>query len=246
NTLKIQHIEGGNKRNTIPSYSRAVIDIDGNEEDFIERIKKIFSEVKAEYGSVEDEMTLEVKKVGFDDLEVINGEYSKKVIELILALPHGVLSMNQEVPGLVKTSTNLATVSQGDEEIEITMMTRSSSKSELLSNRDRIRVIAENFGAKVEENEAYPGWEPDTDSEILKISKEVFSKSHDDEPKVEAMHAGLETGIINQKYEEMDMISFGATLKGVHTPAEKVEIESVEKLWNLITKISEEFSNKRE
>ncbi|MFW5904239.1 MAG: hypothetical protein ACOCTK_02105, partial [Candidatus Saliniplasma sp.] len=148
------------------------------------------------------------------------------------------------VPGLVKTSTNLATLSTDDDELEITMMTRSSSKPEILAIRDRIRIIVESFGGYVEESVAYPGWEVDTDSEILKISKEMYKKIFGEEPNIGAMHAGLETRVISVKFEGMDMISFGPTLKDPHTTSEKVEIKSVEKLWRLVTSICEEHARK--
>lgn len=243
-SLKLKNIEGGSKRNTIPKESKAVIMINGQAQKLIDHMKKIFSEVEKEYNSVEEDMVLEIIPTEVNEGKVIKEKHSKKIAELLMSLPHGVLAMSQEVPDLVKTSTNLATISLNDDEVEINMMTRSSSEFDLLSARDRIRAVAENFGGEVEETEAYPGWEPDTDSDILKLSKEIYEKIFEDEPKVEAMHAGLETGIIGEKFEGMDMISFGATLEGAHTPSEKVEINSVEKLWNFITNIIEEFAER--
>ncbi|MGM0405704.1 MAG: beta-Ala-His dipeptidase, partial [Thermoplasmatota archaeon] len=244
--IMINHFDGGNKKNTIPMHSKMVLKIEGDSKETIKKIEEIFSEVKEEYSAVEEDLIIDIKSVDLDNGKIIKQEDSKKVLEVILALPHGVLSMNQEVPGLVKTSTNLATASIEGDEVAMTMMTRSSSLSEILATRDRIRIIAEKFGGTVEESTAYPGWRVDTNSEILKISNSVYEKSFGDEPKVGAMHAGLETRVISVKFEGMDMISFGATLKGVHTPEEKVEIESVEKLWRLVTSICEEYTRKME
>ncbi len=243
-SMKLKNIEGGSKRNTIPKESKAVVMINGQAQKLIDHMKKIFSEIEKEYSAVEEDMILEISPTEVGEGKVIKEEHSKKIAELLMSLPHGVLAMSQEVPDLVKTSTNLATISLTDDEVEINMMTRSSSEFDLLSTRDRIRAIAENFDGKVEETEAYPGWEPDMESDILKLSKEVYEEIFDDEPKVEAMHAGLETGIIGEKFEGMDMISFGATLEGAHTPSEKVKINSVEKLWNLVTYIIEEFADR--
>jgi len=243
-TIKLKDIKGGSKRNTIPKESKAIVSIDGEGKKLIEHMKKIFSEIEDEYSAVEDDMVLKITSTEADENMVIKEKHSKKIVDLLMALPHGVLAMSKEVPDLVKTSTNLATISLTDDEVEVNMMTRSSSEFDLLSTRDRIRVITENFGGEVEETEAYPGWEPDINSDILNLSKEVYGKNFDNEPKVEAMHAGLETGIIGEKFDGMDMISFGATLEGAHTPSEKVEINSVEKLWNLVTDIIEEFAER--
>ncbi|MFW6142081.1 MAG: aminoacyl-histidine dipeptidase [Candidatus Saliniplasma sp.] len=243
-SICLNHIEGGNKKNTIPMQSRAILKFENEPQQVIKHMRDVFSEVKKEYLAVDEEMKLEIEPFDLNKGKLIENGDSKKIIDLILALPHGVLSMNQEVPGLVKTSTNLATLSTDDDELKITMMTRSSSKPEILAIRDRIRIIAESLGGYVEESVAYPGWEVDTDSEILKISKEVYKKIFGEEPNIGAMHAGLETRVISVKFEGMDMISFGPTLKDPHTTSEKVEIKSVEKLWRLVTSICEEHARK--
>jgi len=243
-TLRLQDIEGGSKRNTIPKEASAVIEIDGQDREILEHIREVFEKIKDEYSAVEGGMTLDVKSIESEENRVLKEEYSKMICDLLVSLPHGVLVMSQEVPDLVKTSTNLATVSLDRDEVEITMMTRSSSHFDLLSTRKRIRTIAENFGGEVEESDAYPGWEPDIESDILKLSKDVYKETLGGDPVVEALHAGLETGIIGQKFEGMDMISFGATLEGAHTPSEKVKISTVEKLWTLVRDILKEFAEK--
>jgi len=243
-TLRLQDIEGGSKRNTIPKEARAVIEIDGRNSELLGYVREVFKKIKEEYSAVEDEMVLDVNPIVSENDSVLKEEYSKKISDLLISLPHGVLTMSQEVPDLVKTSTNLATISLKEEELEITMMTRSSSHFDLLSTRKRIRAIAENFGGEVEESDAYPGWKPDIESDILNLSKEVYKGTFGEDPVVEALHAGLETGLIGQKFEGMDMISFGATLEGAHTPSEKVKISTVEKLWTLVRDILKEFAEK--
>ena len=130
--------------------------------------------------------------------------------------------MNYDIPELVETSTNLATVAIKDGKAAISLSTRSSIKSSLQDLRDRIRATAELSGASVEEDEPYPGWKPNLESKILKLSKDIYKKMYNKEPKVEAIHAGLECGIIGEKFPGMDMISIGPTIKYPHSPEEQV------------------------
>ncbi|MFW6038492.1 MAG: aminoacyl-histidine dipeptidase, partial [Candidatus Saliniplasma sp.] len=242
--LSILDIEGGSKRNTIPKESKAVIRIDDQTEKVKEHIKDVFTKIKEECSAVEKDVRLDIHSYELNGEKQIKKEDSKKIVELIEALPNGVQSMSKEVPDLVKTSTNLATISLENDNFVITMMTRSSSEFELTATRDKIKITAERFGCEVEETEAYPGWQPNLGSDILQISKDTYKKNFGGEAKIEALHAGLETGIIGENFEDMDMISFGATLEGAHTPEEKVDIKSVENTWKLLTNICEEFATK--
>jgi dipeptidase D len=163
------------------------------------------------------------------------------ILHLLHALPHGVDKMSYDISDLVETSTNLATVKIKDSTVEILLSTRSSIMSALQDFRDRIHAIAVLAGAMVQEDEPYPGWKPNLDSKLLKKSKQLFQKMYDTEPKVEAIHAGLECGIIGEKYPGMDMISIGPTIKYPHSPEEQVHISTVDKFHHYILKILEEI-----
>ena len=142
--------------------------------------------------------------------------------------------MSYDISDLVETSTNLATVKITDNKIEILLSTRSSIMTALQDFRDRINAIATLAGAKVEEDEPYPGWKPNLDSKLLKQSKQLFKEMYGKEPKVEAIHAGLECGIIGEKYPGMDMVSVGPKIENPHSPDERVHIPSVKHFYELL------------
>jgi dipeptidase D len=147
--------------------------------------------------------------------------------------------MSYDIPDLVETSTNLASISINENFAIMNMSTRSSIKSALQDFRDRIHATAELSGANVEEDKPYPGWKPNLDSNILKISKKIFKEIYGNDPKVEAIHAGLECGIIGEKFPGMDMISIGPTIKYPHSPEEQVHVRTVDKTYKYVLKILE-------
>ncbi|MFP4185504.1 MAG: aminoacyl-histidine dipeptidase [Thermoplasmata archaeon] len=238
--FKIYGIQGGNKRNAIPREAKVIFGTKTKAEDKVkQKLMEIFSKIKNEYESVEENMQMTFEETDIEKSRGLSFAESKKVIDLIRALPHGVMFMSQEVPDLVRTSTNLAVVSLEEEGLNITMMTRSSSPSELKSIRDRIKTITKRFGGIVDEDEAYPGWEPQTDSDILRLAKKTYEDLTGEEPNIEALHAGLETALIGEKFEEMDMISMGATIENPHSTDERLEVDSVGKTWDMIVEILE-------
>ena len=151
---------------------------------------------------------------------------------------------SHDVPGLVETSNNLASVKCSGAKYTINSSTRSSIAEALEAQRERIEIMAKSYKSNVEQDEPYPGWAPNINSPILEITKNIYSKMLDGGPSVCAIHAGLECGIIGEKVNDMDMISFGPTIKGPHSPDERVEIESVDKFWNLLIKILEKLAEK--
>jgi dipeptidase D len=235
----ISEIKGGDKHNAIPRESYAKIVIDKNDKNgFISTLKKEEEKILWEIKPIDPGF-----KVNIEDIDGLKTTMIKdsqdKVLDLLHGLPHGVDKMNYDIPTLVDTSTNLATVAINDKNVAVGLSTRSSISSALQDFRDRIRAVAELSGAKVEEDEPYPGWKPNLDSEILKKSKKIFKDMFGKEPKVEAIHAGLECGIIGEKYPGMDMISIGPTLKYPHSPEEKVHIKTVEQTYEFVLKILE-------
>jgi len=165
----------------------------------------------------------------------------------LLALPHGVIAMSQDIPDLVETSTNLATIVMNDNTLRIDTSQRSSINSAKLYVVNNVKAVFELAGAQVKNSDGYPGWKPNLDSEILKVSKDVYKKLFNKEPEVKAIHAGLETGLLGDKNPGIDMISFGPTIVGAHSPDEKVNIETVGKFYELLRgilkRITEEGKN---
>ena len=182
-------------------------------------------------------------KLEVEDNEKLHTTLSKdsqsKLLNLLHGLPHGVDKMSYDIPNLVETSTNLASIAINENNAVIDLSTRSSIKSALQDFRDRICAVATLSGAKVTEETPYPGWKPNLDSKILALSKKIFRDMYGDEPKVEAIHAGLECGIVGEKFPGMDMISIGPTIKYPHSPEEQVHISTVDKFYKYVLKILE-------
>jgi dipeptidase D len=142
--------------------------------------------------------------------------------------------MSADIPGLVETSTNLAVITTGKKDVSIQTSQRSSVASEIVDVTQMVKDVFELAGATVTGSDGYPGWKPNLDSPILKNAVATYAKMYGKKPEVKAVHAGLECGIIGEKYPGMDMVSFGPTLEGVHSPDEKIYIDTVEKYWNFV------------
>ena len=169
--------------------------------------------------------------------KVLDGKSQSTLIDLLIALPHGVEAMNYDIEGLVETSNNLATIAMDETAAKIGTSTRSSIKTALQALRDRISAAARLAGAEVVENEPYPGWMPNVDSDLLKVFQGVHKEVFGEEPKTIAIHAGLECGIIGEKFPGMDMVSLGPTLEAVHSPEEKIYLDTVERFWDYLLEI---------
>jgi dipeptidase D len=169
--------------------------------------------------------------------KVIKKAQQKKLCQTISALPHGVIKMSAEISWLVETSTNVAVINTGKKTIALAKSQRSSVASELTEISQTVADIFTLGGAKVEQPDGYPGWKPNLDSPILQVAKSTYRSLYGKEPAVKAVHAGLECGIIGERFPGMDMVSFGPTLEGVHSPDEKIHIDTVEKFWNFLLAI---------
>ena len=235
----ITEIKGGDKHNAIPREAYAYVSIKKSDKNaFADELKKEAKDILEEIKPIDPKFTLDVT-----DIDNSNTRFSKTSQEMLLnlihGLPHGVEKMSYDIPGLVETSTNLATVAVKENTAVIGLSSRSSIKSALQDMRDRIRALGELSGGKVTEEAAYPGWKPDLNSNILKLAKKVHKDMFGKEPKVEAVHAGLECGIIGEKFPGMDMISIGPSINYMHSPEEQVSISSVEKFYKYVVKILE-------
>ena len=235
-------IEGGNKRNAIPREAWATVIIPEEQSGtFLQQVGEQFDAVKAEFEAVDPGITLSVEEVSTPQ-EVWTTDTTWNILRLLVALQHGVLAMSNDIPGLAETSTNLAVVRTERHELTVLLNTRSSVASALDWGRRKIRAIGFLAGARVEEPEGYPGWKPNLDSPLLHVVKSVHARLAGKEPHVEALHAGLECGLIGEMLPGMDMISFGPQIENPHSPDERVMIDSVGRFYDLLTEVLEELA----
>jgi dipeptidase D len=168
---------------------------------------------------------------------MIDKETQKNLLLALYAVPHGVTKMSPDIPGLTESSTNLATITTDDKVVTVVTSQRSSVASEIIDVVEMVHSVFNLAGAKTEKTDGYPGWKPNVNSEVLAVAKKTYEQLFNKDPEVKAIHAGLECGIISEKYPQMDMISFGPTMFGVHSPDEKMEINSIPKFWDFLTNI---------
>lgn len=233
--FQLADIEGGNKHNAIPreSFATAVL-AKSDEAAFKHALEGELSAIQAEFRPAEPGMEFEI--TGTDvPAEVWDASTTATALQLIGALPHGVLAMSYDIPDLVETSTNLATVAVKDGALAIGLSSRSSVASALTALRQRIRATAQLAGAEVVEGNGYPGWQPNLKSHVLEVLKEVHVRELGVEPEMKAIHAGLECGLIGEKVPGMDMASFGPQIEFPHSPDERVKIDSVERFYRVVT-----------
>ena len=239
----ITKLTGGSLRNAIPREAEAIILIKPEDELKMNKILNDFkSQLLNEYKKTDGGLDYVFKKSGENVKHVFSKYFKKKIINTLLALPHGVIAMSQDIPDLVETSTNLATVLMNDDILRIDTSQRSSIESAKLYIVNNVRAVFELAGGKIDTSDGYPGWKPNLDSEILKISKDVYKNLFNKEPEIKAIHAGLETGLLGDKNPGLDMISFGPTIIGAHSPDEKVNIETVGKFYELLKGILKQIA----
>ena len=223
--------EGGNLRNAIAREANAVVVVDQeNAKEMIEMVKKYNEDIRFEFRSSEPNLGVKIEEVERPK-EVIDPMTQEDLLNVLYAIPHGVLAMSREIPNFVETSTNLASVKMVDNCFVIATSQRSSIETAKEAACDRNEACLRLVGADVTHGDGYPGWVPNPQSKILKIAEQSYEKLFGKKPIVRAIHAGLECGLIGEKYKGMDMISFGPTLRGVHSPDEKLEIKTVEMCW---------------
>lgn len=237
--VRISSMEGGNKSNAIPREAEAFVYVPIKKlNDANAVVSQYDSIIKAEMATVEPDLSIVFEEVkGKKKGKVFRKSLQKKILQTLAALPHGVIKMSADIQGLVETSTNVAIIRSDAKKIVVTTSQRSSVASEIDEIVQTVASIFDLGGAEVEKTEGYPGWKPNMDSSILAVAKETYKDLYRKTPEVKAIHAGLECGIIGEKYPGMDMVSFGPTLEGVHSPDEKIYIDTVEKFWNFLTAI---------
>jgi dipeptidase D len=233
--IRLVTVSGGSKHNAIPRESFATIRVPKKSADDVKGYVEHYNEiVKAELASVEPTLVV-VCTESKSKAKVMDKTTAKNLIDSLYAVPNGVVKMSADIEGLVETSTNLAVVVTNKKTVEVTLSQRSSVESEKKDISNSITALFRMAKADVVQGDGYPGWKPDIHSPVLGVMKKVFHDKYGKEPEVKAIHAGLECGIIKERYPHMDMISFGPTIFGAHSPDERVQISTVEKFWeNLV------------
>lgn len=241
--IRLASIRGGNLRNAIPRDAEAVIVVRPEELPLVKlRLSSAIEPIVPVYASTDPNMTIR-----FEDCElpprVLKKGPTDAIINLLHVLPHGVQAMSKDIPGVVETSLNLATVETRDDAVVIGSSQRSSIEAEKRNLNSRVRAAAELIGCDVVESDGYPGWQPDPNSAVLAVAKNVFQTIYRREPLVTAIHAGLECGLLKEKFPDMDMISFGPTIMGAHSPDERLLIPTVEPFYRATLAILESIGN---
>ncbi len=237
--ISLSCFEGGNLRNAIPREAQAIIVVNSDNEHEIGSITEDFlEEIKEEYNKNEQTVTFTVEKAQQAE-EVMDDMSMMELLTAIDECPNGVISWSSDMPGLVETSTNLATIRYSIQDNLVTIATsqRSSIESAKISLATSINRCFSKAGMEVTHSDGYPGWKPDMKSFILEKTKQSYLNLFGKRPEVTAIHAGLECGLFYKKIENIDMISIGPTIKGAHTTEERIEIKTVKMFWDLLTDV---------
>ena len=244
-SIRISEINGGSLRNAIPRESFAIISVYNSQKDgFLKKSKKIIKQIKTELKTVDPNLEIECKQVETPN-KVMTAISQTTLLKTIYSAHNGVYRMSNDMEDLVETSNNVARVIVKDELIKILCLTRSSVES---SKNDLTNMLTSTFemaGYMVTLSGSYPGWKPNVDSPILKVLSSSYEKLFHEKANVVACHAGLECGILGTNYPEMDMISFGPTIQGAHSPDERASIKSAQKFWKYLLTILENIPTKR-
>ena len=231
--IRLGMFDGGNLRNAIPREAYAVVAVPEHTALIFETsLANYVSAVKALYAATEPNLKITLAQAA--EQPVIDEDTQSSLLAAIVGLPNGVLAMSQTMKGLVETSTNTASVKFVDGKIVVTTSQRSSVEIAKKNAMHSVEAVLALSGATVEHSDGYPGWTPNPNSSLLSWSIDSYKSLFDAEPKVRAIHAGLECGLFLEKYPHLEMVSFGPTLRGVHSPDERLEIATVDKFWRLL------------
>ena len=229
-------IEGGTKHNAIPRDARAVVCL---EEKYLSVLTDAIDQWNAtltqELQGIDDGVMLALKLDTCAPEKIIADDDTGKILTMISIIPHGVLNLNESGDNMVITSTNLAICRVEDGTLKLLTNQRSIYTSSIEDVSDMVKSIGWVMGAEVTQHHDYPAWKPDTESKVLEKAKKTFEKWYGKQPQVKVIHAGLECAVIGQRIKDMDMISFGPTIEQAHSPSERVDIDTVEKMWDFLT-----------
>ena len=230
--LRLSYFDGGNLRNAIPREAYAIFGVPTRlRDEFRKRYELFAADLHAEFRLCEPNFRITLNEMPAVD-HVIDEKTQFGLVYSLVGVPNGVVAMSMALPGLVETSTNLASVKFVDgAKIVVTSSQRSSVESAKTYVMQMVESVFALAGADVAHSDGYPGWAPDPSSRLLEVSVASYRRLFGREPKVRAIHAGLECGLFLEKYPELEMVSFGPTLRGVHSPDERLEIATVAKFW---------------
>ncbi len=242
--LSLVEIDGGNLRNAIPRAAHAVFGVHTtHKEEVVALFNRYAAEVKDEYADLEPTLELTIETMERPDF-CIDSDTARRLVEALYCAPHGVVSMSRDIEGLVETSTNLASVKmKPDNQIMVTTSQRSSVESRKWDIAHQVEALFELAGAQVTHGDGYPGWKPNLNSTIMHLASDAYEELYGVKPAVKAIHAGLECGLFKEKHPHLDMVSFGPTLQGVHSPSERMYIPAVERFWGQLTRTLEKVAD---
>ncbi len=234
--LRLASISGGNLRNAIAREAEALVLVPfAYKEQLRIQFNHYVAEIEGEYKEIEKDMLLTLESEEMPQT-VLPKEVSDKLLLSLYACPHGVFAMSKDMPGLVETSTNLASVKMREGYIEINTSQRSSVESQKHNLKNMVECALLLSGAEVTHGDGYPGWKPNVHSELLEVTRQAYVSLTGTEPDVKAIHAGLECGLFLEKYPWLDMVSIGPQMSGVHSPSEQLSISSTKKTWEWLQK----------
>ncbi len=233
--IQLISMDSGGLRNAIPREGNVVLSV-RNSVEFIDGANSLKAAILEEFATVEKDLQINVENYSTPE-KAISEEDSKKIILALKSAYNGVYRMSPDVADLVETSNNIARVELKNGALQILNLSRSSIESGKFAVAEQLKSVYELAGMDVEFNGSYPGWKPKPGSEIVQVMEKIYEKSFGDKPQVVACHAGLECGIIGANYPEMEMVSFGPTIRGAHSPDEKANIPSVQKFWGFLKEI---------
>ena len=248
-TLSLEHevslaeIDGGNLRNAIPRAAHAVFGVDTARKESVRvAFNKFVADIEVEYKGIEPTLHFELSTEERPEY-AIDLDTTMRLLEALYSAPHGVVSMSRDLEGLVETSTNLASVKMlPDSKVLVTTSQRSSMESRKWDIARQVEALFRLAGAEVTHGDGYPGWAPDMNSRIMRIASDAYEELYGVKPAIKAIHAGLECGLFRAKYPHLDMVSFGPTLRDVHSPSERMHIPAVERFWGQLTRTLEKVA----
>lgn len=240
--IQMGSIDGGGLRNAIPREAFATVSVK-NAKQFLESFNQLKSEILEEFATLEKDISINID-AETNSQNVLSIEDSRKLIQVLKAAHNGVYRMSPDVEGLVEASNNIARVELKQGELKILCLSRSSVESTKTAVAEQLKAVFELAAMEVTFTGAYPGWKPKPGSAIVQLMEKIYQEKFHSEPMVVACHAGLECGIIGANYPKMEMVSFGPTIKGAHSPDERASISSVQKFWTFIKTILQEIPEK--
>jgi dipeptidase D len=243
-SIEIASIDGGSLRNAIPRESIAIVCFAASDRDLLYKLLNEIAEIiKAENNITDAGLSIDFAEIALPE-KVIPKDAGLNFLKAVSVCPNGIFRMSAAIKDLVQSSNNLARIELGNGSYSVKCLTRSSVDSEKMEVAQAVRSSFELIGAKVEYGGSYPGWTPNPDAVIVKLMTDLYEKMFKEKPNVNACHAGLECGILNGPYPNIEMISFGPTIHGAHSPDEKVCISSVQKYWSYLLETLKQIPNK--